>query len=194
MRLSFPMKSFSIAIGTDSGSISSYNVGGRELLTAPLEPNYWRAPTDNDRGNAHAATPGHLAARRHPSANHQREGRTGLPQRRQGDGHCKVARRRRNAKLRLHHLRRWLRRGGERRSSPETLHCPICRASECRCASSSALRNVEWYGRGPQENYWDRNLGAAVGIYKDKSRQPLVPLCRTAGDGKPHRHSLGFVH
>jgi len=30
-----------------------------------------------------------------------------------------------------------------------------------------ALRNVEWYGRGPQENYWDRNLGAAVGIYKD---------------------------
>jgi beta-galactosidase len=29
------------------------------------------------------------------------------------------------------------------------------------------LRNVEWYGRGPQENYWDRNLGAAVGIYKN---------------------------
>jgi beta-galactosidase len=31
-----------------------------------------------------------------------------------------------------------------------------------------SLRNVEWYGRGPQENYWDRNLGAAMGIYKDK--------------------------
>jgi len=30
-----------------------------------------------------------------------------------------------------------------------------------------ALRHVEWYGRGPQENYWDRNLGAAVGIYND---------------------------
>ena len=29
------------------------------------------------------------------------------------------------------------------------------------------LRNVEWYGRGPQENYWDRNLGAAVGVYKN---------------------------
>ena len=33
---------------------------------------------------------------------------------------------------------------------------------------TGALQNVEWYGRGPQENYWDRNLGAAVGIYKDK--------------------------
>jgi beta-galactosidase len=31
---------------------------------------------------------------------------------------------------------------------------------------AGTLRNVEWYGRGPQENYWDRNLGAAVGIYK----------------------------
>ena len=30
-----------------------------------------------------------------------------------------------------------------------------------------ALRHVEWYGRGPQENYWDRNLGAAVSIYED---------------------------
>ena len=42
---------FSIAISSLSGSITSYNVGGRELLTAPLEPNFWRAPTDNDRGN-----------------------------------------------------------------------------------------------------------------------------------------------
>ena len=44
-------EAFSIAIDHESGSISSYNVGGRELLTSPLEPNYWRAPTDNDRGN-----------------------------------------------------------------------------------------------------------------------------------------------
>ena len=44
-------EAFSIAIDKKSGSISSYNVGGRELLTSPLEPNYWRAPTDNDRGN-----------------------------------------------------------------------------------------------------------------------------------------------
>jgi beta-galactosidase len=33
---------------------------------------------------------------------------------------------------------------------------------------AGTLRNVEWYGRGPQENYWDRNLGAAVGVYKSK--------------------------
>lgn len=24
---------------------------------------------------------------------------------------------------------------------------------------------MQWYGRGPQENYWDRNTGSAVGVY-----------------------------
>jgi beta-galactosidase len=28
------------------------------------------------------------------------------------------------------------------------------------------FQNIEWYGRGPQENYWDRKSGAALGIYK----------------------------
>jgi beta-galactosidase len=27
------------------------------------------------------------------------------------------------------------------------------------------FQNIEWYGRGPQENYWDRKSGAAIGIY-----------------------------
>lgn len=29
-----------------------------------------------------------------------------------------------------------------------------------------ALRKIRWYGRGPQENYWDRHDGAAIGIYE----------------------------
>ena len=38
---------------------------------------------------------------------------------------------------------------------------------------SGALRNVQWYGRGPQENYWDRNLG---GLVSHKEMQ-LEPAC-----------------
>jgi len=29
-----------------------------------------------------------------------------------------------------------------------------------------SLENVEWYGRGPQENYPDRKSGYRTGIYK----------------------------
>ena len=32
----------------ENGLLSSYTVGGRELLAAPMRPNFWRAPTDND--------------------------------------------------------------------------------------------------------------------------------------------------
>ncbi len=32
----------------DGGKVTQYTVGGKELLTAPIEPNYFRALTDND--------------------------------------------------------------------------------------------------------------------------------------------------
>jgi beta-galactosidase len=33
---------------------------------------------------------------------------------------------------------------------------------------SGDLRNVEWYGRGPNESYADRKFGSAMGIYRNK--------------------------
>ncbi len=39
---------FKIEINKSDGSLVSYNWKGRELLSAPMQPNYWRAPTDND--------------------------------------------------------------------------------------------------------------------------------------------------
>ncbi len=37
-----------------SGKLVSVKYDGKEFLTAPLETTFWRAPTDNDRGNGHA--------------------------------------------------------------------------------------------------------------------------------------------
>ena len=50
---------FKVVFG-DDGFIHSYTVGGSELLSAPLRPNFYRAPTDNDWG----ATNGSAAAER----------------------------------------------------------------------------------------------------------------------------------
>jgi len=36
-------------IGKKSGLIESFTANGKEMLTAPIEPTVWRAPTDNDR-------------------------------------------------------------------------------------------------------------------------------------------------
>jgi beta-galactosidase len=38
-------------IARETGLLTSWRVGGKELMRAPLRPHFWRAPTDNDRGN-----------------------------------------------------------------------------------------------------------------------------------------------
>ena len=42
---------FDVRFNLLSGGLSSYNWGGKELLKGVPMPNFWRAPTDNDRGN-----------------------------------------------------------------------------------------------------------------------------------------------
>lgn len=40
------------------------------------------------------------------------------------------------------------------------------------------FNNLKWYGRGPQENYWDRKSGYKVGIYESKTEEQYVPYIR----------------
>ncbi|MFC2083700.1 glycoside hydrolase family 2 TIM barrel-domain containing protein [Bacteroidota bacterium] len=44
-------KDISIEIDKKSGWISSYKILGKEILIMPLQTDFWRAPTDNDFGN-----------------------------------------------------------------------------------------------------------------------------------------------
>jgi beta-galactosidase len=42
-------KDFEAAVDRTNGALVQYTTGGINWLKAPLKPNYWRAPTDNDR-------------------------------------------------------------------------------------------------------------------------------------------------
>ncbi|MBQ7129254.1 MAG: DUF4981 domain-containing protein, partial [Clostridia bacterium] len=44
-------KDFYLAFSTKNGSLISYKYKGKEMLNEPLHINFWRAVTDNDRGN-----------------------------------------------------------------------------------------------------------------------------------------------
>ena len=74
------------------------------------------------------------------------------------------------------------------------------------------FQNVEWYGRGPHENYQDRNTGAFVGLYKSKVKDLYYAYIRPQENGyktdvryvsfldskgyglkiSAHKHLLGF--
>lgn len=44
-------KNFRLLFSHASGSLISYQYGGKEMLIEPVRPNFWRPPTDNDLGN-----------------------------------------------------------------------------------------------------------------------------------------------
>jgi beta-galactosidase len=43
---------------------------------------------------------------------------------------------------------------------------------------AETLRNMEYYGRGPMENYSDRNVGSPVGVYAGRTEDQYVPYLR----------------
>ena len=43
--------------------------------------------------------------------------------------------------------------------------------------------NMQWYGRGPHESYWDRKTGAAVGIYAETVTKPEHRYVRPQENG-----------
>ena len=43
--------------------------------------------------------------------------------------------------------------------------------------------NVKWYGRGPHENYQDRNTSSIVGVYESKVSQMYYPYIRPQENG-----------
>ena len=42
---------------------------------------------------------------------------------------------------------------------------------------------VAWYGRGPQETYWDRQTGGEIGIYESTVDEMVFPYVRAQDTG-----------
>ena len=53
------------------------------------------------------------------------------------------------------------------------------------------LQNIDWYGRGPHENYIDRESGAAIGIYQTTLNQWITPYVRPQEDS--HRGGIRWL-
>ena len=53
-----------------------------------------------------------------------------------------------------------------------------------------SFENVEFYGRGPEENYIDRHTSADLGIYDITVTDMPLPLYPSAGDRHTQRPAL----
>jgi beta-galactosidase len=168
-----------------TGLLSSIEMQGRELMLEPLAPNFWRAPTDNDFGNYM----GDWAAAWEQAGRHRRL--LSLEARQAANGAITVEAEYafdddKGAELarwkavysmdvtgELHVANHFVREDGLPEIPRVGMNMELVRA----------LDRVEWFGRGPHENYADRKLAAHVGRYRNTVADHYVPYMRPQENG-----------
>lgn len=179
--ITFKSTDVSITFDTKSGILKSYNYKDTELLQSGFKPNFWRAPTDNDFGNGFQIR-------------------------------CQVWKEVSNSqKLISYELIKNDKRPEitfvfDLKAVKPELHTKyqinaegiidvenklICNDNTLpeiprfgmNCILPVDYNMVQWYGRGPHENYWDRKTSAFVGIYQSSVSDLYVPYTRPQENG-----------
>ncbi len=164
---------FRLVLDKLTGALSSFAFGGVELLERGPEPNFWRAPTDNDFGNG--------ADRRWAPwrrASQYREIKTIEARREAADRVTLSVSFALDGVPADDTIRYTV--GGNGRVLVEHAFTPRGDLSKLpemprvgvKLALPAGFEKVAWYGRGPHENYSDRKGSAFVGRYETTASEP----------------------
>ena len=154
-----------LRISRKTGLLDSYQVNGEELLVKPMQWNFWRALTDNDRGWKADQKLGvwKIAGAETvvESLNVTNDASGRLVVR------CVATIPRPCTRIELRHT---VAVGGVVKTdvSFEGLetNAPDLPRLGIQFAVPRSLDQISWYGRGPHENYWDRKTSAPLGLYQ----------------------------
>lgn len=173
---------FSVRFNAHTGMLESYKAGRTELIQRGPEPNFWRPPTDNDFGSGY---PTAASVWRHAGANRALSGfsanritasevrvsvdyvlpdvdaRVQIDYTVFGNGDVLIKNNFTTDRSDLPDLPRL----------GITLRLP------------QSFDRIEYYGRGPHENYCDRNTSALVGRYTSTVREQYVPYVSPQENG-----------
>lgn len=175
------------------GALAGYRFRDQELLAGPLVPNFVRHTTDNDHGAkwAQQMQPWAKATAQRRVASFQMEqvspqqvnvnvvlalalGETRFSTRYQvygqGDIQVEALLEPRAGEDQQVQVQRRSQRNmpGERARSAKQQALPYLTRVGMQFEMPKRYDHMTWLGRGPQENYWDRRHGYAVGLYRGK--------------------------
>ena len=180
---------FTLRFDRGAGILASLRVAGRELLASGAPsgpaPNFWRAPTDNDYGNGFPVRSGVWRLAGRPPSRHLDSMTVAT-----APGGARVT-------VTSHFT---LRAIDARYTLAHEVHPDGTTAISAHLAGVDEdlpemprfgtiltlpedLDRVEWYGRGPHENYWDRRTGAALGRYTAPVSELAHPYVRPQETG-----------
>ena len=164
------------------GLVTRYEANGMRLLDegAVVEPNFWRAPTDNDFGaklnekNRAWADPGLTLVSLDHTLSDGVAVVTARYDLRRVTGRLEIEYRIDNAGEIL--IRQTLHAAADK-GEPDLLRFGM------RMRMPAAYDRIDYYGRGPWENYADRKDGALVGRYRQTVDEQFYPYIRPQETG-----------
>lgn len=170
----------SIQVNKSTGFIEHFSYKGDDIIKRPIKPNFWRALTDNDRGN-------HLRDRSGIWKNTGNSTLIGLEVT-QESNRCKI-----NAQIiypGLNHTSIRLTYSIDHTGAIEINYqllpgegLPDLPVIGLMTILHSSYNQLNWYGKGPHETYWDRQFGAKLDRYQDQVRHRLTPYLKPQESG-----------
>lgn len=179
----FTAKDISITFNKQSGTITDYTFKGTQLIKSGPVPNFWRAPTDNDRGNGHQAR----------CSEWQYAGRdrvlTQCTVTSISDREKRIAVKYNLTKAGSSTMEMIWTIYGSGDVIVEYTVTPDGSMDEIPVIGTTmsipgALSKLSWYGRGWAENYCDRNRGSQVGEYEGTVDQMYIPYSESQSTGQ----------
>ncbi|MDH6438782.1 beta-galactosidase [Streptomyces sp. SAI-144] len=176
-------KDFSVTVDKSSGTITSYKAHGTRLITSGPVPNFWRAPTDNDHGNGQ-----HTRNQTWRDAGTNRKVTdVGVRALRDRAVEIKVSGTLPTTTESTYTTTYTVFGNGEIKVD-NTLHpgassLPYIPEVGTILFLPRRLDRLHYYGRGPEENHWDRNNGTDVGLYFGTVAEQWTPYIRPQENG-----------
>jgi beta-galactosidase len=152
------------------------------LLRRNLEPNFWRLPTDNDKGNG---MPQRCAIWKDIKSIQMID--TVYVIRETADSIMLEVKSKLSAGNSIYSNLYVIRNDGSievqahLKISPDSL--PELPRFGMRLAAIGSLKQMTWFGRGPHESYWDRKTAAFVGLYSGSVMEQYTPYITPQENG-----------
>ncbi len=173
---------FNILFDNVNGTIASFKFKGMDLIEAGPQPNFWRAPTDNDFGNGMDKR----CAVWRIASNHRLIEKIDVQQPDPHQIKIEVHFNLPDATSRQRTIYQIFGSGDvivENHFLPGDKELPELPRFGMTMQIPKAFERVQWYGRGPHENYWDRNTSALVDVYRSTIREQFEPYISPQENG-----------
>ena len=170
-------KNFNYSFNRKNGTLESMKFKGTELIRTPLQPNFWRAPNDNDMGNGMQKR---CRVWKTASAERKLDGLEVVS----SDDHQVILRASYSIPAGNSSWVTTYRVLGSgdvivnNSFSAGVSDLPEIPRIGMQMTLPVNFDRFQWFGRGPQGNYWDRKTGYPVDYYKGSVMEQYYPYVR----------------